>query len=196
VRNHEAQLDTWTQEKLDRFVAQAAVETQRHKHTHTCMKNGGAATDRGCRLQMPRPLQPHTELRSDDGVDVLLVKRTAQDLVPFWEFFMLAMPINMAMFLAADQGRYARDLEMWEAMSPEAQKTVKKPVPLSPLDATYLACLYALKYSCKIEVLSFSEATLTAIQVRFAVNSVICVAREVHVALASWCEWLCLVIVT
>jgi len=149
VRNHQAPLSSWPQEKLDRFVAQAAVEVQRHKHTHTCTKSGGAATDRGCRLQMPRPLQSTTELRNFDGVDALIVKRTARDITPFWEFFMLAMPINMAMFLAADQGRFARELEMWEGLSFEAQQRVKKPRAMSPMEATYLACLYALKYSCK-----------------------------------------------
>ena len=129
------------------------------------MKNGGAATDHGCRLQMPRPIQLETELACIDGVDILLIKRLARDLVPFWDVIMLAMPTNMAMYITAEQSRYARELEMWSALAPEIQAKVPKPQPLSTLEAVYIGCLYACKYSTKIEQMSMAENPLRAIQV-------------------------------
>ena len=89
-------------------MAEVALHLQRHRHTHTCAKNSGTQSDKGCRLLMPRPLQQHTELLDVDGVDVLLVRRLAKDLVPYWTFLQLAMPTNMAMYISAEQSRYMR----------------------------------------------------------------------------------------
>jgi len=89
----------------------------------------------------------------------------ARDLVPFWDVIMLAMPTNMAMYITAEQSRYARELEMWSALTPEAQAKIPKPHPLSTLEAVYIGCLYACKYSTKIEQMSMAENPLRAIQV-------------------------------
>jgi len=167
VQYKQAQLDSWTTEQLQQHVAEVALHLQRHRHTHTCAKNGGTQSDKGCRLLMPRPLQQHTELLDVDGVDVLLVRRLAKDLVPYWTFLQLAMPTNMAMYISAEQSRYMRDLGLYENLSPEGQAKTKRPEPRCAFTATYIACLYALKYSTKVDMMAMNERALAAIKVRW-----------------------------
>ena len=157
------QLDR-SQHEADGFVAQCAIGIQRHTHSFTCCKGGHAGNDEDCRMLMPRPVQPTTHLLP--GTDALLVKRGAKALVPFVAGLMEALPCNQAMYLAADQGRYARRKELWLAAVAAGDTTAEEPQPQTMRTACMTACMYACKYATKSELDCLNAAIVATALVR------------------------------
>ena len=154
----------WADHETHGFVARCAISIQRHTHSFTCCKGGHAGNDADCRMLMPRPVQATTHVLPGSGA--LLVKRLSRQLVPFIAALMTAQPCNQAMYLASDQGRFSRRLELWEAAVKAGDTAAEQPQPLAMEAACWQACFDACKYATKPKLENLNAAIVATALVR------------------------------
>jgi len=131
-------------------------DSQCHKHTATCAKNSRAGNDADCRMGFPRPLNPTTAALESGCV---LLRRDYMRIVPYLPALMLALPMmalpmNMAIYLFADTSRHSRDLALYnQAIASGVDPAVLgDPPTLNDVGLQVAeAAEYALKYAGKPE---------------------------------------------
>lgn len=144
-------------------AAETVIHTQTHGHTHTCTKNGGEMTDKGCRMHYPRVVHQPTLMQyiaatpQSEATGLVLVHRAAEMLVTYNLGLLLGVGCNCAVELMCCQGRWERAVRLAEA------DHLPVPIPSSMKEACREACMYICKYSTKPAPLlnkSITEAAL------------------------------------
>lgn len=148
-------------QRLLNHIANCVLESQRHKHTHTCSKNGFGGTDADCRMAMPRPEVPETAVFPDSGVFV--VKCNDPMVVPYIPSLMLAMPCNHAMYLSAEGSKWWREVWLHDLKKATAGGTdATRPVLPTVYQAAAESAEYACKYCTKSDCVGLNCALLQA----------------------------------
>jgi hypothetical protein len=104
---HRIDLSQTNEADCDKEVALQAAVINNHSHV-------GCGDNFTCRLKMPRPVAPKSQLIPD--TNMVALKRTGEMLSPFAYSPMLALPCNMAFWLSCDGTRYLREKDMYDQL--------------------------------------------------------------------------------
>jgi hypothetical protein len=133
---------------LDHHVKECVEALQLHVHSHTCAKGKGEANDEKCRLAMPRPKIHSTFVDEESGCVIL--RRNHQRVVAYLPEVMLAIPMNHAIYLTVEQGRWARAMALHNQALEKGMDSSMPPMPDCVESAYEVAC-YVEKYACKVD---------------------------------------------
>lgn len=148
VGAREAQLATWDRVAMCKYIGLCIVALQLHVHSHTCAKNGHRGDDMDCRMMYPRCLIQASIIL---GTAHLLLRRDHPNIVPFNPAVMLAMPFNHAIYVLADQSRWARRKQLYDEAVAKGNTSLVEPTLFSMVVEAFLAACYASKYQTKVD---------------------------------------------
>ena len=131
------------------FVGRCVLATQIHEpHNPSCAKNGGKCNDLNCRFLKPRPCV----LASAVGLGgMVMLRRDHKSMVPIHVALMMACPMNMAMYVAADLSRFLRQLAIYNMRVSRGKKATPPPHPDLHRDSGNFS-EYSSKYNCKVDL--------------------------------------------
>lgn len=159
----EAQLDTWSQDVLCKYVGTCVLALQIHAHSHTCAKNGHQGNDVDCRMLYPRLLILMSIMLN--GAHILM-RRDHANVVAFNPSLMLALPFNHAIYVLSDQSRWARRKQLYDEAVARGDTRLTEPQLFSMIVEAFLASCYALKYSTKVDASGVNAPVLDVVKVR------------------------------
>jgi hypothetical protein len=142
---------------VNAMLGNCQLDVQRHHHTPTCAKNGGAANDMACRVTMPRCTLPDTSIIAQ--TQSLVAKCNNAHVAPHIPALLLAQPMNQAVWVSCEASSSLRDHYIWALAKANDLTTAPPPPLVSASQNAAEKAEYATKYSTKPDNVNLATPT-------------------------------------